>query len=169
MARHRSIKVMALGYMCMPCCCALRCRRAVLGNEATKQPIMLAKRARKALFVRSSRAVNDILKVGSWGNGASGWMYVKKSSMSSVSTGHGAIDSASTANGASWPPAIEMSVSAALCGVGLMFGSSRCCLAAFAASACLFGGPRRFMERLNVQSTPNSWQALHGCVSSHCG
>lgn len=82
-------------------------------------------------------------------------------------TGQGAIDSPSSTPCEPWVPAIETRVSAALCGPGLMFGSSRGLLAAFAASACLLGGPRRFISRLKVQSTWRSRQALHGWTSSH--
>jgi hypothetical protein len=78
---------------------------------------------------------------------------------------------------ASTTPSVDMlrSVLAALDGVGDTGktdgggkGSRRARLAALAASACLFGGPRRFVSRLYVQSTPRSRHGLQGIsVSSH--
>jgi hypothetical protein len=52
---------------------------------------------------------------------------------------------------------------------GLTFGSRRVCLAALAASALfIYTGRARFMVQVKMQSTPTSWHARYGCISSHC-
>lgn len=53
------------------------------GKEATRHPIMEARRAKKVPLVVSSRRSKAARKVGSWGTGTKGWMYMKKSSRSS--------------------------------------------------------------------------------------
>ena len=84
---------MWFGKRCSFFCC-FRCSLGFRGKDATSAPIIDASRAKNELFVKSSRLFHASLKLGSCGNGVSGWMKVKKSLMrrSRVSIGH--IDSA---------------------------------------------------------------------------
>jgi len=132
---------------------------------------MEARRARNDGFERSSRCLNAALNDGSWGNGASGWMYVKKSSTSNSRIEKGQMDSAlRTACEEK-----EASVAATLFGLEAedvlkaATGESPSSRRRLMASACRFGGPRRREGRSNVHGMSRAAQARHGGpASSHC-
>ena len=73
---------------------AFRCNIGFRGKDATNVAIIEATSARKLGSSRSFRSLKASWKDGSWGNGARGWMYVKKSLMQSWRTGSGQINSA---------------------------------------------------------------------------
>jgi hypothetical protein len=115
--------------------------------------------------------LNAALNDGSCGNGASGWMYVKKSSTSNSRIEKGQMDSAlRTACEEN-----EASVAATLFGLDAddvlkaATGESPSSRRRLMASACRFGGPRRREGRSNVHGMSRATQARHGGpASSHC-
>lgn len=137
---------------------------------------MEARRARKVGLVTSSRRSNAARKVGSCGMGTRGWIYVKKSSMSSRTVSNGHIDSADAGEEVLDeklpvdPGGIADAISEAD-GLGECAGDPAAdapdvaaapSFCFFMASAWRFGGPRRRLGRSYVQGISRLAQDRQG-------
>jgi hypothetical protein len=132
---------------------------------------MDASKARNEGLVKSSLRSHASRNDGSWGNGHSGWMYMKKSSISAFTVGSGQMVSADSCCGCDDCNCAR--ACAALVGdcgddwpeCGSVWFRRRFLMS----SACLLGGPRRRLGRSKVHGISRDMHARHGGpVSSHC-
>lgn len=165
---QRSTKIMELGNL-SKLWEAFRWRRAVRGKDATKAAIMLASKDRNSGFVRSSRFLKASRKVGSWGNGVRGCIYVKKSSTSNCKTPKGAMHCSASNTICPFGVPNDTRAWAAFCSGGVgswwmwsLSSTRRRFSASRAASAARLGGPRLFLMRSYVQGTFSSRQGRQG-------